>query len=467
MELLGSFGDIGLSLGFTILAFLFVLTIIVFIHEMGHFLAARWCGVAVSTFSVGFGPELAGFTDRKGTRWKFSAIPLGGYVKFLGDENEASVSDQEALSRMTPEQRRRTFAGKGVGARAFIVAAGPAANFLLAIAIFSVMLLLSGRSVVAPRFDFVAPDGPAAVAGLQTGDVVLSVDGHGVEGFADVQRIVGLSPGRAITFVVDRNGTVMEIVATPDALPAPGGMAGSIGDLGIGGPAMPPVVQQVQPGSPAALAGFEAGDVIRSIAGVPVTNFDDIRQIVGPRAGETLPVVLERDGREIRVEVTPEGAAAGDAPAVGRLGVIGGFADGDMQRVTFGPIGALTAGVAETWFITERTLTYLYRVIVGQESAEQLGGPLMVAKISGDAARMGLAVLFNVAAVLSISIGIINLFPVPMLDGGHLLFFAAEAIRGKPLSERTQEIGFRIGFVAVIALMIFAFRNDIINLNWL
>ncbi|MBN9022786.1 MAG: site-2 protease family protein, partial [Rhizobiales bacterium] len=156
-----------------------------------------------------------------------------------------------------------------------------------------------------------------------------------------------------------------------------------------------------------------------------------------------------------------------DGVAVGRLGVVGGFADGDMQRVTFGPVGAITDGVAETWFITERTVTYLWRVIVGEESANQLGGPLMVAKISGDAARMGLAVLLNVAAVLSISIGIINLFPVPMLDGGHLLFFAIEAIRGRPLSERTQEIGFRIGFAAVIALMIFAFRNDIINLNWL
>ncbi len=165
--------------------------------------------------------------------------------------------------------------------------------------------------------------------------------------------------------------------------------------------------------------------------------------------------------------MTPEGAPGPDGQAVGRLGVVGSFAEGDMQEVTYGPLAALSNGVTETWFITERTVTYLYRVIVGEESANQLGGPLMVAKISGDAARMGLAVLLNVAAVLSISIGIINLFPVPMLDGGHLLFFAIEAIRGRPLSERVQEIGFRIGFVAVIALMIFAFRNDIINLNWL
>ena len=152
---------------------------------------------------------------------------------------------------------------------------------------------------------------------------------------------------------------------------------------------------------------------------------------------------------------------------VGRLGIVGSFADGDMQQVRYGPFAAAWNGVTETWFITERTVTYLFRVIVGEESANQLGGPIMVAKISGDAARMGIAVLLNVAAVLSISIGVINLFPVPMLDGGHLLFFAIEAIRGRPLSERVQEIGFRIGFVAVIALMIFAFRNDIINLNWL
>ena len=178
-------------------------------------------------------------------------------------------------------------------------------------------------------------------------------------------------------------------------------------------------------------------------------------------------VVLDRSGEELRVEVTPESANGPDGQPVGRLGVVGSYAEGDMQEVTFGPLAAAWNGVTETWFITERTVTYLYRVIVGEESANQLGGPIMVAKISGDAARMGLAVLLNVAAVLSISIGIINLFPVPMLDGGHLLFFAIEAIRGRPLSERVQEIGFRIGFVAVIALMIFAFRNDIINLNWL
>jgi regulator of sigma E protease len=329
------------------------------------------------------------------------------------------------------------------------------------------MLLLSGRSVLAPRIDFVEPAGPAAVAGFQPGDVVIAVDGRAVEGFAEVERLVGLSPGRALTFTVERNGETVELVATPAAVPAPGGIAGTIGDLGFDGPAMPPMVTQVQPGSPAAAAGILAGDVIRTIDGKPVVGFDDIRDIIGPRPGEALAVVLDRGGQEVSVMVTPEAAPTGDGPPIGRLGVVGGYAEGDMQRVTFGPVTAFAEGVSETWFITERTVTYLYRVIVGQESANQLGGPLMVAKISGDAARMGLAVLLNVAAVLSISIGIINLFPVPMLDGGHLLFFAIEAIRGRPLSERTQEIGFRIGFVAVIALMIFAFRNDIINLNWL
>jgi regulator of sigma E protease len=434
---------------------------------MGHFLAARWCGMGVSTFSVGFGPELFGFTDRKGTRWKLSAIPLGGYVKFLGDENEASVTDRNALAAMTPEERSRTFAGKSVGARAFVVAAGPAANFVLAIVIFTVMLLISGRSVVAPRIDFVAPGGPAAVAGFEPGDVVVAVDGRAVEGFADVERLVGLSPGRPLQFTIDRNGDTIALTATPDSEPAPGGFGGVVGNLGIEGPAMPPTVAQIQPGSPAAVAGLEVGDIVRSIDGKPVASFDDIRDIVGPRPGQALLVVLDRNGEELTVEVTPEGAAGPDGQPVGRLGVVGSFAEGDMREVTYGPLAAVSNGVAETWFITERTVTYLYRVIVGEESANQLGGPLMVAKISGDAARMGLAVLLNVAAVLSISIGIINLFPVPMLDGGHLLFFGIEAIRGRPLSERVQEIGFRIGFVAVIALMIFAFRNDIINLNWL
>ncbi|HET7717352.1 MAG TPA: RIP metalloprotease RseP [Bauldia sp.] len=467
MELLGSLGDIGLSLAGTVLAFLVVLTLIVFIHEMGHFLAARWCGVGVSTFSVGFGPELLGFTDRKGTRWKISAIPLGGYVKFLGDENEASAADRAALAAMSPEERSRTFSGKGVGARAFIVAAGPAANFILAIVIFTVMLLVSGRAVVTPRIDFVEPGGPAAEAGLRPGDVVTAIDGRSVEGFADVERIVGLSPGRALTFTIERNGEVLEIAVVPDSEPAPEGFVGMVGAVGIEGPAMPPEVTQVQPGSPAAKAGIEVGDTIRSIDAKPVASFDDIRDIVGPRPGESLAVVLDRNGTEIRLNVTPEATGGADGPPVGRLGIVGSFADGDMEQVRFNLLEAAWNGVTETWFITERTVSYLVRVIVGEESADQLGGPIMVAKISGDAARMGLAVLLNVAAVLSISIGVLNLFPVPMLDGGHLLFFAIEAIRGRPLSERVQEIGFRIGFVAVIALMIFAFRNDIINLNWL
>ena len=213
MDFLGSLGDVGLSLGGTILAFLFVLTIIVFIHEMGHFLAARWCGVAVSTFSIGFGPELAGFNDRHGTRWKLSAIPLGGYVKFLGDENEASVGDRAALAAMTPEERSRTFAGKGVGARAFIVAAGPAANFVLAIVVFALMLFLSGRSMVAPRIDFVAPESPAAVAGLLPGDVVVAIDGRTVEGLADVDRYVALSPGRPLSFTIERDGETFVLCA--------------------------------------------------------------------------------------------------------------------------------------------------------------------------------------------------------------------------------------------------------------
>jgi regulator of sigma E protease len=465
MDMLGSLGGVGLSLAGTILAFLFVLTIIVFIHEMGHFLAARLCGVAVSTFSIGFGPELAGFNDRKGTRWKISAIPLGGYVKFLGDENEASASDRGALAAMTPEERSRTFAGKGVGARALIVAAGPAANFVLAIVIFALMLFASGRSVVAPRVDFVAPDGPAAVAGFLPGDVIVAVDGRAVEGFADIDRYVALSPGRPLAFTVERDGETVELTVTPDAEPAPGGVGGQIGTIGVRGPAMPPVVAQVQPGSPAAVAGIEAGDVFREIDGKPVNSFEDIRDLVSPAPGRPVSVVIDRGGDEIRLTVTPE--ATGDGQQVGRLGVVGNFAEGDMRQLTYGPLAAAWNGVAETWFITERTVGYLYRVVVGEESANQLGGPLMVAKISGDAARMGLAVLLNVAAVLSISIGIINLFPIPMLDGGHLLFFAIEAVRGRPLSERVQEIGFRIGFVAVIALMIFAFRNDIINLNWL
>jgi regulator of sigma E protease len=358
--------------------FLFVLSIIVFFHELGHFLVARWCGVRVLTFSVGFGPELFGYNDRHGTRWKISAVPLGGYVKFFGDENAASVPDQDALAAMNERERSESFFHKSVSRRVAIVAAGPIANFVLAIVIFAGVFALFGKPIAAPRVDSVQAGSAAAEAGFQPGDLIVSIDGSAIESFDDVQRIVAVSGGQRLTFVVDRGGVRQTLYATP----------------------------RVQ----------ERRD-----------NF-------------------------------------GNVSRVGTLGITRSLAPGDVKTEPVGPFRAIALGAERTWFVVDQTMSYLYRVVVGRESADQLGGPIRIAQVSGQMASLGLLPILHLAAVLSVSIGLLNLFPIPLLDGGHLLFYAIEAARGRPLSERAQEMGFRIGLALVLMLMVFATYNDITGL---
>jgi len=377
-NVLDSLSALGGGVAGYLIPFLFVLTIVVFFHELGHFLMARWCGVKVMVFSVGFGPELLGFTDRHGTRWKLAVIPLGGYVKFFGDENAASVPDAAAVSEMTPEERRQSFFHKSVGQRAAIVAAGPVANFILAIVIFAAVFTLYGRQSSSARVDAVQPSSAAAAAGFQTGDVVLSIDGRRVSSFSDMQRIVGANAGRTLEFKVDRGGTPVTLRATP---------------------------------------ALKQG----------------------------------KDG-------------FGNKYCQAILGVSRSMTPAEVKTETVDPLTAIGLGVTETWFIIDRTFSYLTGIFAGRECADQLGGPIRIAQISGQVASVSFAALMHLTAMLSVSIGLLNLFPVPLLDGGHLLFYAIEAVRGRPLSERAQEIGFRIGLALVLMLMIFATFNDIIHL---
>jgi regulator of sigma E protease len=358
--------------------FLFVLTIVVFFHELGHFLVARWAGVRVLTFSLGFGPELVGFNDRHGTRWKISAVPLGGYVKFFGDDTEASTSSAETLASMTDEERKGSFHHKKVGPRAAIVAAGPIANFLLAIVIFTVMFTFFGRPSTTARVDKIEANSAAAAAGFQVGDIVTSIDGTRIESFTDMQRIVAVHAGDKLGFTVKRGDQVVQLSGTPE-----------------------------------------------------------LREVKDP---------------------------FGNVHRQGVLGITRQTAAGDVLTERVDPATALWLGVKETWFVIERTLSYIGGVFTGREAADQVGGPLRIAQISGQVATIGMVALINLAAVLSISIGLLNLFPVPLLDGGHLLFYIVEAIRGRPLSERAQEMGFRIGLGLVLMLMVFATYNDILHL---
>ncbi len=361
-----------------VVPFLFVLTIVVFFHEFGHFLVARWAGVRVLTFSLGFGPELAGFNDRHGTRWKISAVPLGGYVKFFGDDSEASTPASEALASMTDEERQGSFHHKKVGPRAAIVAAGPIANFILAIVIFTCLFTFFGKPSTSARVDQIEAGSAAAAAGFQVGDVVIAIDGSKIDSFSDMQRIVGVSAGEPMTFTVKRGASTLELHGTPQ-----------------------------------------------------------LREVKDP---------------------------FGNAHKLGVLGITRKTAAGDVTTERVDPATAMWLGVKETWFVVDRTLAYIGGVFTGREAADQVGGPLRIAQISGQVATIGLAALVHLAAVLSISIGLLNLFPVPLLDGGHLLFYAVEAVRGRPLSDRAQEMGFRIGLGLVLMLMVFATYNDILHL---
>jgi len=379
MDFFGAVGGAAGSLLGYLVPFLAVLTVVVFIHELGHFLVGRWCGVGVNAFSIGFGPELFGWNDRHGTRWKLSAIPLGGYVKFAGDSNGASVPDAAALAQMSEAERAVSFHFKSVARRTAIVAAGPIANFLLAIAIFSGITYFSGRQILSPRIDAIQPGSAAERAGFKPGDLVLSINGRAISSFTDMQRIISASADDTLTVRVERQGKELTIDAVPD----------------------------------------------------------------------------------LRETETPFGKQR-----IGLLGLQASRAAEDFKIVTYGPIESIRLGAAETWYVVERTFTYIGRLVVGRESADQLSGPIRIAQVSGQVANLGgVSALISLVAVLSVSIGLINLFPVPLLDGGHLMFYAIEALRGRPLSERAQEIGFRIGLAIVVMLMLFATWNDIVHLG--
>ena len=364
------------------LAFLFVLTAVIFIHELGHFLVARWCGVRVKTFSIGFGREIFGFTDRYNTRWRLAWIPLGGYVKFLDDENSASAPSREALARMSPAEREGAFQTKPLASRAAIVAAGPIANFILAILVFTLTFTFVGVNVTAPRVDELVPDGAAARAGFQAGDVIVGIDGQKVEAFSDMQRIVSASADHELTFQVERGGTTLSLKAKPE------------------------------------------------------------RREISDRFGNKLKV--------------------------GVIGIKRNATQQEWQFKQYNPVEAFGAAVRETYYIVSRTLGYLYDVVTRRESGDQLGGPLRIADISGQVATLGFLALINLTAVLSVSIGLINLFPIPLLDGGHLMFYAIEAVRGRPLSERAQEVGFRIGLGIVLLLLVYTtYQDRFIPLRWM
>lgn len=363
----------GMWLAHNVLPFVLMITPIVFFHELGHFLVARAFGVNVETFSIGFGPAIVGWRDRKGTRWKISWIPLGGYVKFFGDANAASIPDTEQLEHMSAKERSGAFPLKPLYQRALVVVAGPLANFVLAIAILTGFLLVFGSVVIAP------------------------------------------------------------------------------------------VVGKVVPGSAAAAAGLVQGDTIETVDGVHIDSFDQIRGLIWNRAGQKISIVVRRANRDMKLSAIPRATPVkefGQTQTMGQLG-ISSTAGAQWKVVRYGPIGAVSEAVKETWSIVAATLDYVGQIFTGSASPSQLNGPIGIAKMSAAVASVSYVSLFRLAALISISVGLINLFPIPVLDGGHLLYYGLEAVLGRPLGARAQDVGFRLGLAVMLGLLLFATFNDL------
>jgi len=355
--------------------FLVVLTVLVFVHELGHYLVARRNGVRIEVFSIGFGPELFGWNDRAGTRWKFSAVPLGGYVRMFGDNDVSSGLPSAVLGRLTPAEREVSFHHKRLGQRAAIVAGGPLANFAFAIVVLAGLFMTYGQPFTPAEIGQVVPGSAAEHAGMLAGDVIVKIDDRAIERFEDVQHLVRLNPEKAMVIAVKRADQVVTLNATPS------------------------------------------------------------RKEVADRFG--------------------------NRHQIGQLGI----GHGGVEYVRRDPLTAVTRAVGETWTLSTATFEAIWQIIIGARASDELGGPLRIAQMSGEVAQSGIVPLFWFMAVLSINLGLINLFPVPVLDGGHLLFYAAEAIRGKPLGQRAQEYGFRIGLALVLTLMVFATWNDLVHIG--
>jgi regulator of sigma E protease len=490
----------GIDILWAIFAFLVVLTPLVFIHEMGHFLVARHFKVRVETFSIGFGREIWGWTDKLGTRWKISLLPLGGYVKFWGDEGASSTPDREMLKQLAEKAKtdpalKDCFHFKPLYQRSLIVAAGPAANFIFALLVFVVMLSTLGDVRLPARVGQLTAGGAAEEAGIQPGDIITNIEGDTIRYFDQIPAHVVLNAGTELaveacrggkTTVSDdgsilcEGGEVIKLKATPKSAEVKDrfGNVSRVGQLGVSSataaelsPVAPPEARPEElslyfkPDSTAGKAGFKAGDTIKEVNGIEVLYFHEISRAIQQSSSSEVAFTIDREGEPVVVPVDASIIRGPNESAttkrVSEYGLVGSGRSLDAEPLTYNPIQAVGVAVERIVGFVRITLTYIGQLIVGKGDPSQLSGPIGIAKVAGDYASVSLLTLINFAAVLSLSLGLINLFPIPMLDGGHLLYYAFEAVRGRPLGERAQEIGFRIGLALVLFLMVFATWNDL------
>jgi regulator of sigma E protease len=445
-----------------ILSFVVVIGVLILIHELGHFLVARWTGVGVERFSIGFGPVLLRWRGKE-TEYCVSAIPMGGYVKMLGEENP--LEGGQSL----PYDPSKAFALKPLWARFLIVFAGPGMNFVLAAVIFAIVLATVGRPVWPAVIGRVTEGTPAAAAGMQTGDAVTAANGRTVHHWEDLDRIVANANGQPIELRVRRDGTERTVTVTPRRTTVRDPIfkeARETWEVGAG-PQLTPHIGSVNPGSPAEKAGLQPGDSVVAIAGQPVYTPDELMQAIQKRAGQTFPVTVERQGRRetftLSANPVKEKTPTGEEIEVGRIGV--GIVTRAVSYEPYSPVASLWYGVVRTWDMTVLTVKGLWKVLLGTIDRSNIGGPIQIAAEAGRQAREGLGSLALFTAIISVNLAVLNLLPVPMLDGGHLAFFVVEAVIGRPVSLKKREAAQQVGFVLLMLLMVYALYNDLVRID--
>lgn len=432
------------SLAMTIAAFVVALSVIVAVHEYGHYIVGRWSGIHADVFSLGFGPVLYSRLDKRGTRWQVALLPFGGFVKFRGDADAASGKDGEAMESLSEVDRRSTMHGAPLWARTATVAAGPVFNFVLAIVVFAGIGLTRGIAVEPLTVDDLRP--VAVAHGVQRGDVILGIDGREMplmsdESFADFTEALPTAP--LMDYLVERDGRRVVVQG-----PHP----------------MPPVITQLAPQSAAMAINLRAGDVIVAVDGEPIHAFRQLRERVEATNGAPLALDVLRDGQPMQFTLTPrrmdEPQNGGGFETNWRIGIIGGLFFTPMTE-TPGLGEALGAGVSSTWEIIRGSLSGLYHMVTGAISTCNMSGPIGIAQVSGAMASQGTVNFIYFIAVLSTAVGLLNLFPIPVLDGGHLMFYAYEAVTGRPPSDRALRVLMAVGLTLILSLMVFALTNDI------
>lgn len=435
------------NLFMTLIAFVVALSVIVAVHEYGHYIVGRWSGIKAEVFSLGFGPVLWSRMDRRGTRWQLAALPFGGFVKFLGDADAASGRDSAVMAATPPERLRQTMHGAPLWARSATVAAGPVFNFILSILIFAAVMMAEGKTADPLSVGALKPL-PVEGVGLMPGDVVLAIEGRALPNFDADEGLNGF-----IDDLPKRDLLDYEVLRAGTRLHVPGPQL------------MPPLVSGVAPQSAALAAGMQEGDVITAVNETPIVAFSELRAFVEGSDGATFDLHLWHPGGETRVvPITPrrvdEPQAEGGFRTEWRVGLVGGLAF-EPATERLGPLAAIASAVGQTGRIVEGSLSGLYHMVTGAISSCNMSGPIGIAQVSGTMASQGAQSFVWFIAVLSTAVGLLNLFPVPVLDGGHLVFYAYEAVSGRPPSDRALRVLMSIGLTLVLSLMVFALFNDI------